>query len=465
MRHLRALCAIADTGSLRKAARQLGMTQPSLTTQLRRIENTIGGRLFSREVTGSRPTPLGRSVLCRARPIVAEMNALLNEVRQEAGQTADARLRIGSTSSRAVVGWLRRLRARYPDTDTTIHIDVSANALLQMVAANQLDVAFVHEVEGAPLRVPEGVERRVLVAREPQFVALAETHPAAARSVVRLADLAADQWMVDPSVDGEGPGLRRVLAAAGLNPRVVYGDYLTAADLVASGEVVTPCQPTARSRQGVAVRPLYGDPLMVRLFLASRVTPATRTGVVGPAGSAGLAGLAGSAGSAGAAGAAGPAEVAGSVGSGGPAGVAGRTGSVRSAGPAGPAGATGPAGASGPAGSAGHAGSAGLTGHAGSAGAAGPAEFARSTGSAAPAGHTASATPAAPAGAGSGVVPGGPLDVDALFGDLEDAYFEIAWASAAYRQWLVRNESPLLRFHAGRDALEAMGLAGPAEGS
>ncbi len=420
MRHLRALCAIADTGSLRKAARQLGMTQPSLTTQLRRIENTIGGRLFSREVTGSRPTPLGRSVLCRARPIVAEMNALLNEVRQEAGQTADARLRIGSTGSRAVVGWLRRLRARYPDTDTTIHIDVSANALLQMVAANQLDVAFVHEVEGAPLRVPEGVERRVLVAREPQFVALAETHPAAARSVVRLADLAADQWMVDPSVDGEGPGLRRVLAAAGLNPRVVYGDYLTAADLVASGEVVTPCQPTARSRQGVAVRPLYGDPLMVRLFLASRVTPATRTGVVGPAGAAGPAGLAGSAGSAGAAGSAGPAEVAGSVGSGGPAGVAG---------------------------------------HAGSAGAAGPAEFARSTGSAAPAGHTA------PAGAGLGVVPGGPLDVDALFGDLEDAYFEIAWASAAYRQWLVRNESPLLRFHAGRDALEAIGLAGPAEGS
>ncbi|MGV9855641.1 LysR family transcriptional regulator [Streptomyces sp. NPDC003442] len=369
MRHLRALCAIADTGSLRKAARQLGMTQPSLTTQLRRIENTVGGRLFSREVTGSRPTPLGRSVLCRARPIVAEMNALVSEVRLEAGQTADARLRIGSTGSRAVVGWLRRLRARYPDADTTIHIDVSANALLQMVAANQLDVAFVHEVEGAPLRVPEGVERRVLVEREPQFVALAETHPAAARPVVRLTELAADQWMVDPSVDGEGPGLRRVLAAAGLNPRVVYGDYLTAADLVASGEVVTPCQPTARSRQGVAVRPLHGDPLTVRLFLASRAVPAARTGADGSA-----------------------ADPVSGV----------------------------------------------------------PVDVDVDVDMDVDVDATAS---------------GAPLDVDALFGDLADAYFEIAWASVAYRQWLVRNESPLLRLQVPptRDELDILGLAGPAE--
>lgn len=40
MRHLRVLCAIADTGSLHRAARRLGVSQPSLTNQLRRIENS-----------------------------------------------------------------------------------------------------------------------------------------------------------------------------------------------------------------------------------------------------------------------------------------------------------------------------------------------------------------------------------------------------------------------------------------
>lgn len=207
------------------------MTQPSLTTQLRRIENAVGGQLFTREPTGSLPTPLGRSMLSRARPLVAEMAALVGEARLVAARSEGANLRIGSTGSPAVPGWLRRLRIRFPDTETTIHINVSANALLQMVAEQQLDAAFVHEVEGSPLRVPDGVERRLLIAREPQFVALPDTHAAAARPVVALSDLAADQWMVDPAVDGEGAGLRRIFAAAGLKPKVVYGDYLAAADL------------------------------------------------------------------------------------------------------------------------------------------------------------------------------------------------------------------------------------------
>ncbi|MFD5388874.1 LysR family transcriptional regulator [Streptomyces sp. NPDC127074] len=325
VKHLRALCAIADNGSLRKAARELGMTQPSLTTQLRRIEKALGGRLFSREVTGSRPTPLGQCLLSRARPIVAEMSALISQVQREADQKASAWPRVGSTGNRAVAGWLRNLRERYPGTQPGIHVDLSASTLLTMVAGGQLDAAFVHEAEGFPLNVPTGLDRRVLLAREPQFVALADSHPLAIHPQVNLEDLAAAQWMIDPATDGGGAGLRRAFTALGLNPRVVYGDYATAMELVASGEVVTHCQPTERPRQGVAIRPLHGDPLTVRLLL---VWPKEE------------------------------------------------------------------------------------------------------------AGHHA-----APPGAT------GPLDIGALFDDLEDAYSEIAWDCRAYREWLVHNESPLLRLH------------------
>ncbi|MFH8564686.1 LysR family transcriptional regulator [Streptomyces sp. NPDC017988] len=271
VRHLRALCAIADTGSLHKAARQLGMSQPSLTTQLRRIEHALGGQLFARERTGCRPTPLGRVVLSRARPLVTEMRSLVAETRAAAARATEGpRLRIGSTASRAIPGWLRRLRVRLPGTEISLQMDVSANALLRMVAAAQLDVAFVHEVEGSPLRLPEALRRRVLLDREPQFVSLAADHPAAERPVVRLSDLADDRWMVDPTVDGEWDGLRRILTTAGLNPPVLHGDYLTAASLVATGEVVTLCQPTSRARTDMAVRPLHGDPIGVRLMVAAR---------------------------------------------------------------------------------------------------------------------------------------------------------------------------------------------------
>ncbi|MDI5964624.1 LysR family transcriptional regulator [Streptomyces sp. SL13] len=268
VRHLKALCAIADLGSLHKAARALGMTQPSLSTQLRRIEDTLGGRLFTRERTGCRPTPLGLSVVCRARPLVAEMTAL---VADSMAAAAGTQLRLGSTSARLAADWLRRLRDRVPGTETGLHVDVSANALLAMVADGRLDVAFVHEVEGCPLRPAGGLERHVLVEREPQFVALSADHPAAARPVVDLADLGDERWMVDPAADGEWDGLRRVLAAAGVTPRVVHGDYLTAASLVGVGEVVTICRPTSRPRPDTVIRPLRGDPLAVSLFTAVRV--------------------------------------------------------------------------------------------------------------------------------------------------------------------------------------------------
>ncbi len=269
MRHLRALCAIADTGSLHKAARQLGVSQPSLTTQLRRIENSLGAELFSRGRTGCRPTPLGRSLLSRARPLVADMAALITEA-QAAARGDGPGLRVGSTASRALPGWLRRLRQRLPGTDVGLRVDVSADALLRTVAAGQLDVAFVHEVEGSPLRVPQGLAERVLVAREPQFISMARDHPAAARPVVDLVDLAADHWMVDPAVDGEWAGLRRVLAAAGIDPPLLHGDYHTAASLIALGEAVAPCQPTSSPREDMAIRPLRGDPLGVRLLLYGR---------------------------------------------------------------------------------------------------------------------------------------------------------------------------------------------------
>lgn len=267
MRHLRALCAIADAGSLHKAARQLGVSQPSLTTQLRRIERALEGELFLRERTGCRPTPFGRTVLGRARPLLAEMAALVAEARAAAH---GPRLRIGSTASRALPGWLRRLHRRSPETETTLVVDVSANALLRMTAAGQLDVAFVHEVEGSPLSVPGGLELRVLMEREPQFVSMCPDHPAARSAVVELQDLAGDRWTVDPSVDGEWDGLRRVFARAGLSPQVLHADYHTAASLIVSGEAVAPCQPTSGAREDMAIRPLRGDPLAVRLLLATR---------------------------------------------------------------------------------------------------------------------------------------------------------------------------------------------------
>ncbi len=67
LRHLRTVRAIADTGSLTKAAATLGLAQPALSAQLRRIEKALGGTLFERDHTG--PAPLRSANWCWSGPV------------------------------------------------------------------------------------------------------------------------------------------------------------------------------------------------------------------------------------------------------------------------------------------------------------------------------------------------------------------------------------------------------------
>ncbi|MGQ4420892.1 LysR family transcriptional regulator, partial [Streptomyces sp. SAS_269] len=70
LRHLRVLCAIADAGSVGRAAAQLGYSQPAVSTQLRRIERHLGEPLFERGASGVRPTPYGAEVVAQARDVL-----------------------------------------------------------------------------------------------------------------------------------------------------------------------------------------------------------------------------------------------------------------------------------------------------------------------------------------------------------------------------------------------------------
>ena len=209
VRHLRALCAIADTGSLHKAARQLGMSQPSLTTQLRRIENSLGAELFSRERTGCRPTPLGRSVLSRARPLRRRNGRARRRGQggRGAGPAAPGCASAPPPAARWPAG-CAGCAQRLPGTDISLHVDVSANALLRMVAAGQLDVAFVHEVEGCPLLVP-GRPRPTRTGRARAAVHLHGPRPSGRRRARRGARRSGRG-----PLDGRPDGGRRVGRAA-----------------------------------------------------------------------------------------------------------------------------------------------------------------------------------------------------------------------------------------------------------
>ena len=146
LRHLKVVCAIAETGSVTKAASLLGLAQPALTAQLQRIERTLGGPLFERDRRGARPTALGELVLSRARVLLPAMKGLQDEAARLAGAGSDdamSRYRIGASGGPVVGGMVHRLSEAQPDAQISTHASYYVDELATMVLAGKLDYAQV----------------------------------------------------------------------------------------------------------------------------------------------------------------------------------------------------------------------------------------------------------------------------------------------------------------------------------
>src|SRR5688572_3699644 len=77
LRHLRYFVAVAEALSFTKAARQLRLAQPSLTRQVRNLENEIGVELLDRAHNRVQLTPAGRRLFASARKILADCAAMV----------------------------------------------------------------------------------------------------------------------------------------------------------------------------------------------------------------------------------------------------------------------------------------------------------------------------------------------------------------------------------------------------
>ena len=67
----RTVIAVLETGSLTKAALKLGLSQPAVSSQVKRIEQIVGGSVFRKTANGSFPTELGKLVIANARKILS----------------------------------------------------------------------------------------------------------------------------------------------------------------------------------------------------------------------------------------------------------------------------------------------------------------------------------------------------------------------------------------------------------
>ncbi|MEV1288962.1 LysR family transcriptional regulator [Micromonospora sp. NPDC049679] len=278
LRHLKVVVAIAETGSVTKAASLLGLAQPALTAQLQRIERTLGGPLFERDRRGARPTALGELVLARARVLLPAMKGLQDEAARLAGTgTVMDRFRLGGVNSPILGGLVHRLAADQPHAQISTYASWYVDELAQMVLGGRLDYALSGVCGDAVPSAEFGLSWRA-VAIDAVFVMLPEAHPLAERDEVDLADLAEEQWVAAPGDGCFADCFAAACARAGFTPRKMYEtDIRGCIDLVEAGEAVALCQATFRPVAGLVTRPLAGAPLRWRLLLGWHPeTPAAR---------------------------------------------------------------------------------------------------------------------------------------------------------------------------------------------
>jgi DNA-binding transcriptional LysR family regulator len=284
LRHLRYFVALADAGSFTRAAEQLYIAQPTLSQQIRRLEQIIGTPLLHRRRDGLTLTAAGRVLLDASRDVLSRVDHELNRTRQAAG--------LGRPRLRMVLP---------PGLPETLAVKAAAGVRAAAVAA-EVDVAWLEtSLDGefslirtrradaglgwlttSPQTLPAPLEAMILGEFEPD-VWIPSGHTAAQRGTISLRELAGlnvlhgprrahagtyDAWTrvlqaINPLFRFTDPPFRRSLpltlafAATADRPAAVLTGPATAAG--------SPATPIRRSRpadtSGMARVCLGNDPL------------------------------------------------------------------------------------------------------------------------------------------------------------------------------------------------------------
>ena len=144
LRQLEFLCAVSDQGSFSRAAEVCHVTQPTLSSAIKEIENLLGVTLVERQARGVALTAAGVATVSRARTILADAADLVSAA-QQAGTPLTGPFRLGAIPTIApylLPRSLSTLRDAYPDLQLFLRED-QTERLLTVLKARSLDAALI----------------------------------------------------------------------------------------------------------------------------------------------------------------------------------------------------------------------------------------------------------------------------------------------------------------------------------
>ena len=199
-RHIEALIAIGDSGSVHKAAKELGVPQPVLSRLLLEAENIFGISLFDRSSHGSKPTVHGAEVLSRARFALRAVERVENSVIE-----LRPAVKLGCIPRAMHTFMPKLLSFMHPEiaisklkSSTTHNIDLkitegSSKLLFDLIATGNLDFAILRNLASSPISNASDliIER---LYDERTVIVCSATHPEINTKSTSLASLSKYSW-------------------------------------------------------------------------------------------------------------------------------------------------------------------------------------------------------------------------------------------------------------------------------
>lgn len=191
LRDLNYLVAVADLRSFIQAADQCCISQPTLSTQIKKMEESLGVQIFERSNKKVLPTELGEQIIASARRILLEIDT----IHQLAGNAQDplaGNFRLGAfptLSTYIFPGLVPLIKQTLPKL-RLILIEEKTDALIAQLKQGQLDAALL----ALPVQ-DDALETRKLF-EDKFFLAVASDHPLAERSTIAQPDLANQQLLL-----------------------------------------------------------------------------------------------------------------------------------------------------------------------------------------------------------------------------------------------------------------------------
>jgi DNA-binding transcriptional LysR family regulator len=257
LRVIRSFVAVAEQQSFGRAAESLDLAQPSLSLQIKKLEQELGVQLFRRTSRNVELTDAGAALLAEARALLAQAQIAVDTARN-AGRGETGKLTIGfydSAPLMIVPALLGRFRSRYPN----VHLDfveLSTRQQLARLARGEIDVAILR----GPVADKEIASRHI--ADESLLVAIPEAHPLAAREAIAPPALRDEPFVLSTRAKGSALYDEIIILCHkhGFSPHVAQeaNETHTVCGLVAAGIGVSivPSSVRALHVPGIAYRPL-----------------------------------------------------------------------------------------------------------------------------------------------------------------------------------------------------------------